>query len=258
MTARHILAVSFIGLLAACSGGPSAATSQATPPSTETARPSPEPDATASASSGPPASDRALQPCSGGEICTGILAPGEYTTDAVGETTLTLAVTEEWEAEALPEAGGIALYPPDGSRSGIAAFRFTGEVFADPCDIDAPPETVEQTPAAMIEWLSAHPELEVGEPEAATLGEGTGLRVEITAAKGADCRPDQPVPPDWILLWVLPAVGDFHFNDEEEAVVYALAVGAELVILVAESVDSPNVFLPMAQAVVDSMVFVSD
>lgn len=257
MTVRHILALALIGLLAACSG-PSAATSQPTPRSTHTAAPSPEPEATDSEPSGPPASEEALQPCSSGEICTGILAPGEYTTDAVGETTLTLAVTEEWEAEALPEAGAIALYPPDGSRSDIAAFRFTGEVFSDPCDIEAEPETVDQTPEAMIEWLSAHPELEVGEPEAVTLGEGTGLRVEITAAKEADCPPNQPVPPDWILLWVLPAVGDFHFNDGQEAFAYALTVGEELVIVVAESVDTPDTFLPMAQAVVDSMVFAAD
>ena len=257
VTIRQILALVFIGLLAACSG-PSAEPSQATRPSTQTLAPTSQPEATDTEAPRPSASDSALQPCSGGEICTGSLATGEYTTDAVGSTTLTLEVTGEWEGEALPEAGLIALYPPDGSRSDIAAFRFTGEVFAEPCDMEAARETIEQTPEAMIEWLSAHPELEVGEPEQATLGEGTGLRIEITAAKQADCPSDQPVPPDWILLWVLPAVGDFHFNDGEEAVVYAVTVGEELVIVVAESVDSPDAFLPMAQAVVDSMVFVAD
>jgi hypothetical protein len=110
----------------------------------------------------------------------------------------------------------------------------------------------------MIEWLTAHPDLQVGEPEEATLGDATGLRVEITAVKEQLCPENQPVPPDWILLWELPAVGDFHFNDGEGAIVYALQVGEELVIVVAESVDDPEAFLPVAQAVIDSMEFASD
>lgn len=239
-----------IGLLAACS--------------TPAATPSPTATATLTVAATPEATEPpgvpiesapAAEPCSAGDLCTGLLAPGEYTTDAVGDTTLTLTVDEEWEAEELPDAGTIALYPvPDDTRSGIAAFRFTGNVFPDPCDIETT-EAVEATPEAMIAWLSAHPELEVGEPEEATLGEATGLRVEVTAAKAEDCPQDQPIPPDWILLWELPAVGDFHFNDGEDAVVYALQLGEDLFIVLAESVDDPDAFLPMAQPVIDSMRF---
>lgn len=248
--ASRIGLLSLIGLLAACS------TPAATASPTASATPTVAATAEATEPPGVPIeSQPAPEPCPAGDLCTGLLSPGGYTTDAVGDTTLTLTVDQEWVAEELPDVGGIALYPiVDESRSDISAFRFTGNVFPDPCDIETT-EAVDATPEAMIEWLSAHPELEVSEPEEATLGEATGLRVEVTATKGGTCPADQPIPPDWILLWELPAVGDFHFNDGEGAVVYALQLGEDLLIVLAESVLDPDGFLPVAQPVIDSMRF---
>lgn len=245
---KHTLAIALIGLLAAC----------AAPESTVTPSFAPEQSAEATEPPGEPIpSEGPRQTCAGGDFCSGALPAGEWTTDAVGDTTLTLTVDQEWQAEELPEADLIALFPTDDSRSDIAAFRFTGEVFPNPCDIETT-EQIEATPDAMMAWLAAHPELEVGEPEETTLGDGAGLRVEITAAKDELCPAGQGPPPDWILLWVLPAVRDFHFNDGQRAIVYALTVGDELVIVLAESVDDPDAFLPIAQPVVDSVRFTAD
>lgn len=212
-------------------------------------------DATEEASATPTPADEATpaeeEPvaCEPGVLCDGPLEAGTYTTDLVGATTLSLELDGGWIGQMLPAADAIALYPDDSDVNGFYVFRYTGEVFADPCDIESATE-VEADPQAIIDWVNEHPELVGGGATPHEMGDATGSYVYVEAEKAEDCS---DVPPEWVLLFVLPDVGDFHLEEGSQAMIGAFTVGEETVVVVAESLENHDEFTLRARVVFASM-----
>ncbi len=244
MRSLLVVSIGLIGLLAACATpGDSAAPSESAAEA-----------ATAEPSARTPRSAPAVEACPSGELCNARMQPGEYSTDAVGATTLSLTLTSEWDADVHPEVDYVNLYHQGTVPAIIGVAIMADEVFPDPCD-DQTTQPIERTPQALMDWLAQHPAMELGEPEEATLGEATGLRVELTATKPEPCPSTSPVAPDLILLWPLSDLGVFLLVDETTAILYALQIGDELVVVTAETIYDPVDWRPVVQEVLDSMEF---
>lgn len=248
MKSRRAISIGLLCLLAACAapGDSAEPAASATEPAT--------PEATGRTSRSAPAAE----PCPTGELCNGRIAPGEYTTDALGATVITLTLESEWDAEVRPDAGYVNLYHQGDVPAIIGFATMPDEVFTDPCD-DRTTEPIGQSSAEVVEWLYRHPAMETGEPEHVTLAGATGLRIEITASKAEPCPAASGVQPDIILLWPLSEPGSaFVLVDGTTAIFYALHVGDELVVVSAETIFDPEEWRPVVQQVLDSMEFAAD
>lgn len=244
MKSRRALAIGLLLLVAGC-GSP---VESATP--TPIATQAPTAEATAEASSAP-----TPEPCPTGELCNGRMAPGEYTTDAVGATIVTLTLESEWDAEVRPDAGYVNLYHQGRVPAIIGLATMPDEVFADPCN-DQTTEPIGRSPAEVAEWLSLHPAMEAGEPEPVTLSGASGVRIEIAARKAEPCPASSQIAPDIILLWPLSEPDTaFVLIDGTTAIFYVLERGDELLVVTAETIFDPREWRPVVEPVLESMDF---
>jgi hypothetical protein len=187
--------------------------------------------------------------CEPGDLCTGMLSPGTYTYTGFG-TAVTFTTVTEWFA-LLDEIPSLSLFD-DELFGGLFAFQFTGGVFADPCDFESG-TTIGDSPSEVIAWLTDRSFLETSAAASVTYGGASGLQVDVTAVT----LPPGCTDPPWVLLFTLPIVGDFHFEEGSVARVVALDVNGETILFIAESFPggSPAEFLARAQGVLDSLVW---
>jgi hypothetical protein len=232
-------------LTAACT---SIAESPSVEPTEETAAsPSPTEEETPEEEA-PPEQEEPVA-CEPGVLCDGPLEPGTYTTDVVGDTTVQIVLDEGWIGQILTGADAIALYPDDSEVNGLYIFRYTGEVFDDPCDIESA-TAVESDPAAVIAWLREHPEITGDGPNEITFGDMVGQYTNVDVQKTAECT---DIPPSWVLLFVLPEVGDFHLDEDSQALVIAVAVGDETLMMVAEALEDHDAFMARARGLISTI-----
>lgn len=109
-----------------------------------------------------------------------------------------------------------------------------------------------------MDWLVSHPAVEAGQPEPVTLGDASGLRVELSAFKAEPCPMDGEVPPELILLWRISSSDVFLFVDNTTAILYALEIGDELVIINAETIGDPDPWYPVVEPVLESIEITLD
>ena len=187
--------------------------------------------------------------CGPPELCEGELPPGTYTYHGFG-TDLTLTTTTWWFSQLFDDIPAFALLDSK-LGGGVFGFRFSGEVFADPCDFGSA-STIGSSAADVIAWLADRPFLTTSDPIAVEYGGEPGFQVDVSAVTlPADCD-----DPPWVLLFPLPVVGDFHFEASSVARVVAQDVNGETILFIAESFGGlPEVFLPQAQGVLDSIVW---
>lgn len=218
---------------------------------------SPSEAPTAAATGRTPRTTPVPEPCPSGELCHGLTDPGQYSSDVIEGATITLTLQSTWDADVHPGDEYLNLYHQGDVPAIIGIATFSGEVFTDPCD-DQTTSEIDRTPQGLIDWLGQHPAIEIGEPEEATLGEATGLRVELTATKGEPCPAAGAVAPDVILLWPLSDVSVFLLADSTTAILYALELDEKLMIVTAETIFDPVEWRPVVQPVLDSILFAAD
>lgn len=183
------------------------------------------------------------------------MAPGEYTTDAVGATIVTLTLESDWDAEVSPDAGFVNLYHQGGVPAIIGLATMPDKVFADPCD-DQTRVPIGRSAAEVIQWLEGHPAMETGEPEPVTLPGASGLRIEVAARKAEPCSASSQIQPDIILLWPLSQPDTaFVLIDGTTAIFYVLERGDELLVVTAETIFDPSEWRPVVEPVLESMEF---
>lgn len=214
---------------------------------------SPSEAPTAAATGRTPRTTPPPEPCPSGELCHGLTNAGEYTTDAIDGTKITLMLQSTWDADVHPEVRYLNLYHQGDVPAIIGIATFSGEVFTDACD-DQTTIEIDPTPQGLIDWLGQHPAIDLGELEEATLGEATGLRVELTANKAEPCAASTGVAPDVILLWPLSDDSVFLMGDGTTAILYALELEDELMVVTAETIFDPVEWRPVVEPVLDSIL----
>ena len=244
MNSGRAVGIGLVFVLAACAspGG------SASPPDSPSEAPS------AAATGRTPRTTPVPEPCPSGELCHGLMEAGEYTTDAIPGATITLTLQSTWDADVHEGVGYLNLFHQGGVPAIIGIATFSGEVFNDSCD-DQTTTEIDRTPQGLIDWLAAHPSIEAGEPQEATLGEATGLRVELTANQAEPCPASSGVPPDLILLWPLSDGSVFLTADGTTGILYALELEGELMVVAAETIFDPVEWRPVVQPVLDSIIF---
>jgi hypothetical protein len=235
MRATRVAMVLVLGGLTACSNAADtsdaasgASLPSATPPPSE-APVSQEPSADAAPSQptgGPPGAE----PCPEGEICSGIVGPGTYTTDVLGPT-ITLELADEWQAhQALPDVGFDLQDPESEVPAVISVVDFNGTVFDPACPETAEPVDGDATVAALMTHLESLPSVTVTSgPEPVTVAGIEGTQIDLEIGVLDDCG----IPLTFV--WQLPEVGDFHFNEGERVRIIGLEVGEDIVVIVAET-----------------------
>ncbi len=224
-------------LLAACA--PSASVS-----------PSPSPLATTEESiAGIPS----LAACDPGMVCDGPLAAGDYVSDTTGAHIEFILGDHDWSGLVDIQDVGFGLFLADvGGNHAISVVSYSGEIFTDACSSDAA-STIGATPADFMTFLAARTGVTASDPVEVEVGGRPALQVDLTTEVDAAC---EATGGGRIWLWVLPVVGDFHFNDAETARVIAVDGGSATVIIVIEAFPDADYdhLLDHATEVVESMV----
>lgn len=159
--------------------------------------PSGDPGKEASAASSMPTAGATAHTCPNpeGQRCIGELAPGAQYTTTVFQPRLTYAVPADGWFNEEDTPGNFLLLPPgqslEGANAGTSDYigvytsiepaRFEN---ADGCVI-GPVPGIAPTPQAIVEWMSAQPELTVTAPSAVTVGGLRGLRTDVRVRDGA-------------------------------------------------------------------------
>ncbi len=224
---RPALAI-LLGLLAACGTAADASPTQLAAEVSEQPSTSPEPSAGPTEGASGPGIPSEPIPCPRGVLCQGRIGPGEYVA-VVGLAGATFAVQSEWDADIHPEAGFVSLFHAGDVRAILGLSDMAGVVFSDPCD-DQTTESLERSPQAMVDWLAQHPAVEMTEPEPVTLGDATGLRVELTTTKDEPCEPATGITEE-ILLWPQGPGGVFLTVDGTTAIFYVVTIGGQLIVV---------------------------
>ena len=195
-------------------------------------------------------------PCEDGELCTGELAPGTYTYRGFG-TDLTFTTTTPWFFEST-EIPAMALYDFE-QQGALTGFPFLGEVFTDPCDFESA-GTIGDSPSDLITWVHERSFLDTSEPIAVSYGGADGYQLDL---QGVNVPADCAMAP-WVLMFVLPIYGDWHFETGSTGRLVALDVAGETILFISEHVEHPELeggvsggdpaaeFLERAWAVVES------
>jgi hypothetical protein len=228
--------LAFLLLLAACA--PSASVT-----------PSPSPLATPAESISEIPSPAACDP---GVVCDGPLAAGDYVSDTTGAHIEFTLDDHDWSGLADIQDVGFALILADvGGNHAISVAKFAGEIFTDACSPDAT-STIGATPAEFMAFLAARHGVTASAPVEVQVGGQAALQVDLTTEVDAACM---AADNERIWLWVLPVVGDFHFNDGETARVIAVDGGSATVIIVIEAFPDADYdhLLDHATEVIDSM-----
>lgn len=190
--------------------------------------------------------------CAPGELCNGIIGPGTYTYTGFG-TDLTFSVVSDWFFVS-DEIPSMSLYDPV-EPGALYGFPFVGQVFADPCNFDSV-TTIADSPAELITWLGDRDFLDTTAAVPVTYGGAAGFQIDLT---GVTLPPECTDPP-WVLVFSLPIVGDFHFEEGSTGRIVVLDVAGETLVFVVEHVafkgsGDPTAFFARAQGVLNSFIF---
>jgi hypothetical protein len=118
---------------------------------------------------------------------------------------------------------------------------------------------LERVPADLIDWLSKHPDLEVGAPQGATVGGLEGRYVDVVVADEPRWHGDACGKGECVTLSPSYGAGpSFHLLAGEKARFYVLPAGGEQLVIVIES--SPEDFASFEKSaveVLDTVTFTS-
>lgn len=244
MTARIrllplLLVILLIAACTAASSSPSAETSVEPSPSEAAVETEPQPGA----SSAPP--------CDPGFVCSGELAPGDYTSTSIGPTITFALAGDGWSGQEFLPGDGFALFNDAvGGTHGISVVAYSGEVFSEVCSPDAT-EMIGATADDFMRFLATVEGVQRGAP--------LNLQIGGQPTTGMDLTTESPCNDtnfgDRMWLWVFPTSGDFHFNDAEQVRVYAVdAPGGTVVIVIESFVDADHdLLVQMAEEVIATM-----
>jgi len=191
--------------------------------------------------------------CDPGVVCDGPLAAGDYVSDTTGAHIEFTLDEHDWSGLADIQDVGFALFLADvGGGHGVAVASYSGEIFTDACSSEAT-STIGASPADFMAFLAARTGVTATAPVEVEVGGRPALQVDLTTEVDAAC---EATGGGRIWLWVLPVVGDFHFNDAETARVIAVDGGSATVIIVIEAFPDADYdhLLDHATEVVESMV----
>ncbi len=169
--------------------------------------------------------------CDPGVVCDGPLAAGDYVSETTGAHIEFTLDEHDWSGLADIQDVGFGLFLADVGTHAISVVKFAGEIFTDACSPDAT-STIGTTPAEFMAFLAARHGVTASEPVEVQVGGRPALQVDLTTEVDAAC---EATGGGRIWLWVLPVVGDFHFNDAETARVIAVDGGSATVIIVIEA-----------------------
>jgi hypothetical protein len=190
--------------------------------------------------------------CDPGVVCDGPLPAGDYVSETTGAHIEFTLDEHDWSGLADIQDVGFGLFLADVGTHAISVVKFAGEIFTDACSPDAT-STIGTTPAEFMAFLAARHGVTVSAPVEVQVGGRPALQVDLTTEVDAACM---AADNERIWLWVLPLVGDFHFNDAEMARVIAVDGGSATVVIVIEAVPEADYdhLLEHATEVIDSMV----
>jgi hypothetical protein len=185
-------------------------------------------------------------------VCDGPLAAGDYVSDTTGAHIEFTLDEHDWSGLADIEDVGFGLFLADVGTHAISVVKFAGEIFTDACSPDAT-STTGTTPAEFMAFLAARHGVTASAPVEVQVGGRPALQVDLTTEVDAAC---EATGGGRIWLWVLPVVGDFHFNDAETARMIAVDGGSATVIIVVEAFPDADYdhLLEHATEVIESMV----
>lgn len=182
------------------------------------------------------------------------LAPGKYVTDEF-EPAFTFRLDQEgWFVFIGEMPGTLIAYQATSSSSGVLAFDNPQKVF-DPQRL---PETVAiPEPENWVAWFQDHPYFETTKPEPVSVGDVSGMRLDVTVASAPKDYPEEcPVP----------CVDMYPLSDgtriqatvgEPEPVIVLKIEGETVLIYVASMEGTPDKeyeeFVPKAQEVLDTV-----
>ena len=237
---RRLLAAGVVLVLAACQNSASGTPSPSHPPHESEPGHSAAPSASGAA-------------CAPGVVCRGPLAAGDYVSEGTGARIEFTLDDHDWSG--LPETQdvGFGLLLADIPDAAISALAFVGEYFTDACDPSGGTSTIDRSPAAFIEMLSARPGVTASEPVEVEVGGQPGLQVDLTTAITAACDTSND---GQIAVWPLHPAGPFDLEDREMARIIAVDGGSATVILVAEArseIEDYDHFLEHFTEVLESM-----
>ncbi|MEK6191891.1 MAG: hypothetical protein AABM41_06155 [Chloroflexota bacterium] len=191
--------------------------------------------------------------CDPGTVCDGPLAAGDYVSDTTGAHIEFTLDDHDWSGLVDIQDVGFALFLADvGGNHAVSVVSYSGEIFTDACSSEAT-STIGTTPADFMTFLAARTGVTASAPVEVEVGGRPALQVDLTTEMDAAC---EATGGGRIWLWVLPVVGDFHFNDAETARVIAVDGGSATVIIVIEAFPDVEYdhLLDHATEVVESMV----
>ena len=167
------------------------------------------------------------KPCTPGFVCSGLLAPGEYTSTSLGPT-LTFTIGEGTTGgEDTPNSGFGLSFAAVGRHGAMTITQFPGTIFSDECSYKTT-QTIGTSPAEFIGFLSAVKGITAEAPVNVTIGGRPAIRLDLSTK--SPC-----INPDRMWLWLTGGLGDFHFNDAELARVYAIDGGGVTIVVVSEA-----------------------
>jgi hypothetical protein len=187
----------------------------------------------------------------------GPVAAGRYVDRSIGRD-ITFSIGEGWVSDGAIEGAGFALVREEAGSPYFAITPFPGQVFPQDCLTDGQdPEAffeavtdIEVTAASFIDHIASHRAITAAEPVPVELGGYSGLQLDITAVDV-----DDACMPPWAWLWWLPAVGDYHLNEGEQARIVALDADGQVIVAVAEAFPDADfeAFLAESMGVLESL-----
>lgn len=189
--------------------------------------------------------------CDPGVVCDGPLAAGDYVSETTGAHIEFTLDEHDWSGLADIQNVGFGLFLADVGGHAISVVTFAGEIFTDACSPDAT-SSIGGTTADFMAFLAARTGVTASDPVELEVGGRPALQVDLTTEVDAAC---EATGMGRIWLWVLPVVGDFHFNDAETARVIAVDGGSAPVIIVIEAFPDADYdhLLDHATEVIESM-----
>ena len=184
------------------------------------------------------------------------LTPGHYRFSQFRPQTSFVVDNEQWRVTTdEPDGFELVRWTGPDRADGYIAAAFVQVVFEEPC-IDGETRLLEGTPAALIEWLQAHPNVSATSPRPFNIGGYPGLTTDITLATETSCAEEISGREGAAFLF---AVGEtsFWLGAEESVRVIVVDVAAQPITLLVGSLE-PEKFdgvVEAADAILATMEF---
>jgi hypothetical protein len=185
----------------------------------------------------------------------GWLGGGRYQTDPF-DPPFEVTMPEAWQAWQIAPDGVWVRGFTDSTNSELQVGRIT-VAHPDGC-LDSPTQLAPDSSRALVEWLTAHPAVEVGTPLPVAVGGAPGIQVDVTGGPPLECN---DIGPRIFLLDL--ASGRLFVRPEETVRLIAVDVDETLVLLVPRSSAQgefeldPERLEQNVQPIIDSIVFES-